>query len=119
AQLMTGLQPMALLKCLQAIETRHGRLRPYRNAPRSLDLDLLLHGEHQLEHAQLQLPHPRMHQRAFVMVPLAELQPGLILPGLGALSELLDRCPPQSIERLAGPDALLEGAGALVPVQHA
>ena len=71
----TDLAPHDLLAKLQAIETASGRERPYRNAPRTLDLDLLMHGDRVLDTPTLTLPHPRMHQRAFVLVPLAEIAP--------------------------------------------
>ena len=73
--LETGLAPLELLARLQAIEAAAGRERPYRNAPRTLDLDLLFHGEQKLDTPTLTLPHPRMGQRAFVLVPLAEIAP--------------------------------------------
>jgi 2-amino-4-hydroxy-6-hydroxymethyldihydropteridine diphosphokinase len=114
-ELRTTIEPLELLDQMHQIEKRHGRQRPYQNAPRSLDLDLLLYGDLQLNDARLQLPHPRMHQRAFVMVPLAELEPELHLPGLGELRVLLAHCPLQPIERLAGPEALLQGAAAQEP----
>lgn len=69
----TRLSPEALLDALQAIEHAHGRERPYRNAPRTLDLDLLLHGDVQRHTARLTLPHPRMTERAFVLLPLLQL----------------------------------------------
>ena len=77
AEVATTLTPEALLQALQAIEQAAGRERPYRNAPRTLDLDLLLYGEERLDGAELTLPHPRMGERAFVLLPLAELAPGL------------------------------------------
>ncbi len=78
-QLQTKMQPAALLKSLQAIEERFGRERPYRNAPRTLDLDLLLYGDRHIDIPFLTLPHPRMRERAFVLVPLAEIAPDLAL----------------------------------------
>ena len=78
-QLRTRLQPLALLKALQGIEERFGRERPYRNAPRTLDLDLLLYGQRRIATPLLTVPHPRMHERAFVLVPLAEIAPDLAL----------------------------------------
>lgn len=78
AELDTTLAPLALLHALQAIEQAAGRERPYRNAPRTLDLDLLLYGDERLEGAELTVPHPRMGERAFVLLPLAELEPGLV-----------------------------------------
>ena len=80
AQLQTRLSPVALLKELQAIEERFGRERPYRNAPRTLDLDLLIYGQRRIATPLLTVPHPRMHERAFVLVPLAEIAPDLALP---------------------------------------
>ena len=75
AALRTGLSAPDLLAALQAIEAAAGRQRPYRNAPRTLDLDLLMHGNTTLNEPSLTLPHPRMLQRAFVLVPLAEIAP--------------------------------------------
>jgi 2-amino-4-hydroxy-6-hydroxymethyldihydropteridine diphosphokinase len=80
AQLHTKMLPAVLLKTLQAIEARFGRERPYRNAPRTLDLDLLLYGDRCIDTPLLTLPHPRMHERAFVLVPLAEIAPDLAQP---------------------------------------
>lgn len=78
AELDTPLAPLALLHTLQSIEQAAGRERPYRNAPRTLDLDLLLHGDERLDGPELTVPHPRMGERAFVLLPLAELAPGLV-----------------------------------------
>lgn len=75
AEVTTTLTAPALLAALQAIENAHGRERPYRNAPRTLDLDLLLYGSARIESPTLTVPHPRMWQRAFVLVPLAEIAP--------------------------------------------
>jgi 2-amino-4-hydroxy-6-hydroxymethyldihydropteridine diphosphokinase len=77
AALDTMLAPLDLLDALQAIEQAHGRERPYRNAPRTLDLDLLLHGDLVLVTPRLTLPHPRLAQRAFVLRPLLEIAPQL------------------------------------------
>ena len=71
----TGLAPHALLDALQAIEAAHGRERPYRNAPRTLDLDVLLYADERIDDARLTVPHPRMHERAFVLRPLLEVAP--------------------------------------------
>jgi 2-amino-4-hydroxy-6-hydroxymethyldihydropteridine diphosphokinase len=98
AELQTGLEPLALLAALQAIEQAHGRRRPYRHAPRTLDLDLLLYGQRVVEAPGLTLPHPRLHRRAFVLQPLAELAPGLSHPLLGPLAQL--HVTGQAIERL-------------------
>ncbi len=96
----TTLAPLALLEALFAIEARFGRSRSVKNAPRTLDLDLLLYGESRLDEARLTLPHPRMHERAFVLVPLAELAPECRIPGRAALSELLALCRDQGVVRL-------------------
>jgi 2-amino-4-hydroxy-6-hydroxymethyldihydropteridine diphosphokinase len=80
AQLQTRLLPEALLEALQAIEERFGRERPYRNAPRTLDLDLLLYGQRRIATPLLTVPHPRLHERAFVLAPLAEIAPDFALP---------------------------------------
>ncbi len=89
AQLQTRLAPEALLDELQAIEDRFGRERPYRNAPRTLDLDLLMVDELHLQTPRLTLPHPRMHERLFVLMPLAELDPSLAIAGRGTVAECL------------------------------
>jgi 2-amino-4-hydroxy-6-hydroxymethyldihydropteridine diphosphokinase len=78
AQVHTQLNAMDLLAALQAIEQAAGRERPYRNAPRTLDLDVLLYGSGQVNSPMLTVPHPRMGERAFVLVPLAELAPHLV-----------------------------------------
>ena len=96
----TALAPLALLEALFAIEARFGRSRSVKNAPRTLDLDLLLYGQSRLDEARLTLPHPRMHERAFVLVPLAELAPECRIPGHGELSELLARCCDQGVVRI-------------------
>ncbi|MFZ2627769.1 MAG: 2-amino-4-hydroxy-6-hydroxymethyldihydropteridine diphosphokinase [Rugosibacter sp.] len=85
---------------LFAIEARFGRQRSVPNAPRTLDLDLLLYGDLVSHDAQLTLPHPRLHERAFVLAPLAEIAPQLVIPGLDSVGELLLRCADQQIERL-------------------
>ncbi|MFT3665986.1 2-amino-4-hydroxy-6-hydroxymethyldihydropteridine diphosphokinase [Piscinibacter sp.] len=100
AELRTALEPLALLHALHAIEQAHGRRRPYRNAPRTLDLDLLLHGGSVLATPELTLPHPRAHERAFVLAPLAELAAQLVIPGHGAVASLLPALAGQRIERL-------------------
>jgi 2-amino-4-hydroxy-6-hydroxymethyldihydropteridine diphosphokinase len=99
ARLDTLLSPHELLAALQAIETRFGRLRPYRNAPRTLDLDLLLHGATVLRTADLVLPHPRLLERAFVLRPMAEIDPDTVVPGHGPVRQYLpaiasQRCSP-------------------------
>ena len=78
ARFRTGLGPIELLHALQSIEHTAGRKRAGRNAPRTLDLDLLLHGSNAMQTFELTIPHPRMYQRAFVLVPLAEIAPELV-----------------------------------------
>ncbi|MFC5519658.1 2-amino-4-hydroxy-6-hydroxymethyldihydropteridine diphosphokinase [Polaromonas jejuensis] len=92
--LETGLSAPALLDQLQQLEQQAGRERPYRNAPRTLDLDLLLYGSARMDSARLTLPHPRMTQRAFVLVPLAEIAPDQVS------AEQLEAVSHQAITRL-------------------
>ncbi|MEP7300916.1 MAG: 2-amino-4-hydroxy-6-hydroxymethyldihydropteridine diphosphokinase [Caldimonas sp.] len=99
-EVRTTLAPPALLQALQAIETRFGRERPFANAPRTLDLDLLLYGTLQCAGAGLVVPHPRLHERAFVLVPLAEIAPGVRVPGRGAVDALLPAVAAQRIAKL-------------------
>jgi 2-amino-4-hydroxy-6-hydroxymethyldihydropteridine diphosphokinase len=94
AEIATTLTAPALLDALQAIEQAAGRERPYRNAPRTLDLDLLLFGEAHMHSARLTLPHPRMNERAFVLVPLAEIAPQTVS------AALLQAVAGQRIERI-------------------
>lgn len=103
AVLDTRVDALHLLHQLQAIEDQFGRQRPYRYAPRTLDLDLLLHGATLLHSEQLTLPHPRLHQRAFVLLPMLELAPGLQVPGLGSLASWLRSVQNQNIHRLDTP----------------
>lgn len=100
AAIDTTLEPLTLLRTLQAIETHFGRERPFPNAPRTLDLDLLLHGDTCMVTPELSLPHPRLHLRAFVLQPLAELAPGLWIPGRGPVRALLPSVADQAIARL-------------------
>ena len=93
-RLETGLTAPGLLHALQQIEADAGRTRPWRHAPRTLDLDLLLYGSAQIHSPQLEVPHPRMLERAFVLVPLAEIAPDLVDP------EPLARVSFQAISRL-------------------
>jgi 2-amino-4-hydroxy-6-hydroxymethyldihydropteridine diphosphokinase len=74
----TALAPLDLLDQLQALEQAAGRQRPYVDAPRTLDLDLLLYGDERIDSPRLSVPHPRMRERAFVLVPLSEIAPGLV-----------------------------------------
>ena len=100
ARMHTTLEPQALLRALQAIEADAGRERPYPNAPRSLDLDLLLHGDREIESDVLVLPHPRLQQRAFVVLPLLELAPELRWRGGKRLDALLPELAGQRLAKL-------------------
>jgi 2-amino-4-hydroxy-6-hydroxymethyldihydropteridine diphosphokinase len=103
ARLETRLAPEALLDALQAIEARHGRVRgDERWGPRTLDLDILLYADVRIDKPRLQVPHPGLAERNFVLQPLAEIAPDLDIPGLGPLRDLLARCPPDALERLVG-----------------
>lgn len=94
AQVETGLPAERLLAELQAVEARHGRERSFPNAPRTLDLDLLLYGTARIASAALTVPHPRMHERAFVLKPLLEIAPQL------PFTAQLDACADQEVERI-------------------
>jgi 2-amino-4-hydroxy-6-hydroxymethyldihydropteridine diphosphokinase len=89
ARLETSLSPRELLDALLAIEAGAGRVRGVRNGPRVLDLDLLLYGDRQIDDPGLAVPHPRLHERAFVLLPLADVAPELEVPGRGRVRELL------------------------------
>jgi 2-amino-4-hydroxy-6-hydroxymethyldihydropteridine diphosphokinase len=94
----TMLSPVQLLNQLLAIEQRHGRRREFANAPRTLDLDLLLYDDWQLNAPGLRIPHPRMLQRGFVLRPLHEIDPALVIPGAGPLKGYLDQCDDQNVQ---------------------
>ena len=97
----TLLSASELLKKLQQIEQQQGRVRSdNRNAARTLDLDILLYEGQSINTRELVIPHPRLHLRAFVLYPLYELDPGLVIPGHGSVSELLKQCSNQRIEKL-------------------
>lgn len=100
AEIETSLPASRLLAELKEIETRHGRRRSFRNAPRSLDLDILLYGELTMSLAHLTLPHPRMHERAFVLKPLYEVAPHASIPGVGAVKDCLEKTAEQIAERI-------------------
>lgn len=102
AAIDTSLAPEGLLGELQAIEARHGRRRGLPNAPRTLDLDLLLYEDRVVASPRLTLPHPRMHERAFVLKPLVELEPGIAIPGRGRALDLLAACAGQRVEKTGG-----------------
>lgn len=96
----SALDPSAMLAIAQALESQEGRTRPHRNAPRTLDVDLLLAGSLIVASPTLTLPHPRMHERAFVLAPLIEIQPDAQIPGLGPASSLLAQCAAQRLDRI-------------------
>ncbi|HEX7348171.1 MAG TPA: 2-amino-4-hydroxy-6-hydroxymethyldihydropteridine diphosphokinase [Rhodanobacteraceae bacterium] len=89
AALATEMDPHALLAAMLAIEAAAGRVRGVRNGPRVLDLDLLAYDDLQLHDAELVVPHPRLHERAFVLLPLADVAPAFVVPGRGRVAELL------------------------------
>ncbi|HET9033434.1 MAG TPA: 2-amino-4-hydroxy-6-hydroxymethyldihydropteridine diphosphokinase [Dokdonella sp.] len=105
AEIETTLSPFQLLRELLRIEVEAGRLRDEtRWGPRLIDLDLLLYGESMIDEDNLRVPHPRMAERAFVMVPLAELEPSLSLPEHGVVSALLAGLDTSTCIRLPGHD---------------
>ncbi len=101
AEVETALAPRALLEALLALEREHGRTREFRNAPRTLDLDLLLYDDLRHHEHGLTLPHPEMHRRAFVLAPLVEIAPACRIPGVGLAAEALRQCLDQQVERVA------------------
>lgn len=100
AELATTLAPEALLEALLEVEQRFGRVRAEKNGPRTLDLDVLLYDQRLVDLPHLTLPHPRLHLRAFVLYPLAEIAPGLRLPGRGRVDAWLPAVANQGISRL-------------------
>jgi 2-amino-4-hydroxy-6-hydroxymethyldihydropteridine diphosphokinase len=102
AQIETGLGPRALLDRLLDIERAHGRVRDYPNAPRTLDLDIVLYGDSEVREEGLTVPHPRMLERAFVLVPLAEIAPDAMVPGKGRIADLLRKLDASGMIRLSG-----------------
>ena len=100
-KLETSLPARSLLRLCHSIEEQFGRERPYRNAPRTLDLDILLYGASGIDEADLIVPHPRMTERAFVLVPLVELEPDLILPQRGRADAFIAGVADQRIEKVA------------------
>lgn len=100
ALIETHLAPHELLNALLAIELRHGRVRESLNAPRTLDLDILMYDNQEYRDGALTLPHPRMSQRAFVLKPLMEIAPDCIIPGHGHIAPLLAACDEQKLEQI-------------------
>jgi 2-amino-4-hydroxy-6-hydroxymethyldihydropteridine diphosphokinase len=101
AELETGSDARTLLSGLQVIEQRAGRERSFPNAPRTLDLDLLLYDGQRIDAPGLTVPHPRMQERAFVLVPLLEIAPAITIPGVGPARACLERLGAQRLERLS------------------
>lgn len=99
-QLQTELAPHALLEALLALEQKNGRTREFVNAPRTLDLDVLLYDDLQHHEHGLTIPHLQMHLRAFVLQPLLELAPDCMIPGIGSAAEAARHCAGQSLERI-------------------
>lgn len=100
ARLLTSLDAGSLLDTLLQIEKAFGRERPYPNAPRTLDLDLLLFNAEQCHTPRLILPHPRMHERAFVLLPLTEIAPDLVIPSKGRAAGFVESVTDQRILQL-------------------
>lgn len=86
----TELEPLALLEAMQTIEHQHGRIREIHWGARTLDLDLLLYNDEVIDHERLIIPHPHLTKRAFVLIPLAEINPELHIPGFTNVAKLLD-----------------------------
>jgi 2-amino-4-hydroxy-6-hydroxymethyldihydropteridine diphosphokinase len=103
AEIDTSLSARALLGELLALEARFGRRRERPGAPRTLDLDLLLYGGSIIAEPDLIVPHPRMHERAFVLAPLMEIAPGAAVPGKGKVAALLAGCRDQKVQRMDTP----------------
>lgn len=99
-QLETELAPRALLDALLALEQECGRTREFCNAPRTLDLDVLLYDDLRHHEHGLTIPHPQMHLRAFVLQPLLEIAPDCVIPGIGKASDAARQCAGQTLERI-------------------
>jgi 2-amino-4-hydroxy-6-hydroxymethyldihydropteridine diphosphokinase len=100
AVLETELEPLELLQQLQSIEAWHGRTRGERWGARTLDLDLLVYGTAVIDITELQVPHPGLKERAFVLYPLHEIAPDLEIPGMGRVAELLEDCSPDGLKKI-------------------
>jgi 2-amino-4-hydroxy-6-hydroxymethyldihydropteridine diphosphokinase len=96
----TTLEPRALLDGLKSIELASGRARTFKDAPRTLDLDILLFDDRASDEPGLTIPHPRMHERAFALAPLVEIEPEAVIPGRGRAGDLLARCAGQDVKRI-------------------
>jgi 2-amino-4-hydroxy-6-hydroxymethyldihydropteridine diphosphokinase len=100
-ELQTRQSPAEILNALQNIERQFGRVRSYQNAPRSLDCDLLLYDQQIIDTPDLIVPHPRMHQRAFVLIPLVEIAPEIHIPTIGLAKPLLSGLKLQAICKIS------------------
>jgi 2-amino-4-hydroxy-6-hydroxymethyldihydropteridine diphosphokinase len=100
ARIETGLPAQQLLQTLQAVEQDFGRERPYPNAPRTLDLDILLYGQEEIHGAALTVPHPRLTQRAFALIPLLQLDPLIAIPGKGPAHGFVPAVAGQAIQKI-------------------
>lgn len=97
----TRVTPTDLMQRLLDIEKKHGRVREGdKGGPRSLDLDLLVYGDELIHSAQLTVPHPRLHERAFVLYPLFELDPEMLIPERGPVRELMRQCSAQRVQKI-------------------
>src|SRR3974390_1489065 len=104
--MLTRLAPLPLLQSLRELERRLGKIEPpVVNGPRRIDLDLLVHGDHRISEPGIVVPHPRMHERAFVLYPLGEFAPQLWIPGRGRVAALRDAVAGQSLEPLSSRSA--------------
>jgi 2-amino-4-hydroxy-6-hydroxymethyldihydropteridine diphosphokinase len=109
-QIETGLAPLALLHVLLSIEDEMGRQRSERRwGPRVIDIDLLLYDDQFIHSTELDLPHPRMHERAFVLIPLCELERTLEIPGYGSVTSLLSQLDCSGVRRLSEKDLVSPG----------
>ena len=102
AEIRTRLAPRELLDQILAVESNQGRIRDFPNAPRPLDLDILLYGGYVVNEPGLTIPHPRMLERAFVLVPLAEIAPDAVVPGVGRVAGLAIKVDSSGLVKLAG-----------------
>jgi 2-amino-4-hydroxy-6-hydroxymethyldihydropteridine diphosphokinase len=105
----TSLEPLSLLHACQAVENHFGRERPYAKAPRTLDIDLLIYDDLSCDEPELTIPHPRISERMFVLLPLLELAPEIELPNQGKLKDKIPELSWQKIEKLQNHHCILNG----------